>query len=164
MSKYTKVNNPKTNRDNFGCIPAIAELGTEKAPIYLFEGEHFGGGAGKGTGFGSAHIWAAHAKDITSSGCKTVEEYIALYVKKGMPICDEGGFSRKTRVLAMRISGVIVVLEYRQTREGNLWSIVTAYKRNTALRAKELCKIIDCDCDGDGTNGKAEPEMKKTAE
>lgn len=141
MSKYTKIQHPKKNTFDFGFVPALDELGTERAPIYLFTGEHSGGGAGKGRGFGEAHILAAHAKDMQKAGCETVAEYIALFVKEGVPICSEGSYSSKTRVLAMRRSGTIVVLEYRETREEALWSIITAYKRPEALPAKELCKV-----------------------
>lgn len=163
MSRYTKINNPKTNEDHFGFIPEIPKLGTDGAYICLFEGEHSGPSKG-GRGFGEAHVMAAHATDIKIAGCKSVAEYLALFLTQGTPVCYEGGYQSQLRTLAMRRSGVIIVLEYRQQRGGSVWSVVTAFKRPEALQAEELCKIAkaapiqDAAPDHDADNSAAEEE------
>lgn len=142
MTKFIKIIHPVTNQDNFGFIPEIESLGTDQAPICLFKGEHFGPRTpGGGRGFGEAHILAAHSADITKANCGSVAEYLAKFLTEGTPVCTEGGFAKRKRTLAMRRSGVIVVLEYREQREGDVWSVVTAYKRPSPLPAEELCKI-----------------------
>lgn len=143
MGRNTKLINPVTGRFCFGVVPEIRSIGTERAPICLLKGFHVGGKAGQGSGFGEAHILEAHAKEVMVSGCASVGEYIARYVCPGVPVCSEGGYSRNERVIAMRHSGTIVVLEYRHGRDAPFWSIVTAYIRGRHLAAKQLAVIED---------------------
>jgi hypothetical protein len=111
------------------------------APIYLLEGEHFGGGAGIGRGFGEAHILAAHSHDLRRAKCQTVAQYLARTIVHDTPICSEANKSSKNRVIVMKTSGVIVVLEYRQAPKEEYWRVVTAYKRRKAIKAKEICRV-----------------------
>jgi hypothetical protein len=92
------------------------------------------------------HIEAAHGREIERSGCQTVAHYIAQHVYPGVPVCTEGGYSRRERVLAMRMKRAIVALEYRQDRTlGPYWSIITAYVRQNMLPAQQLAVIEACD-------------------
>lgn len=137
---------PQTGKFCFGIVPELSDLATDRSPIYLLSGFHTGGGAGRGRGFGVAHIQAAHAKEIKNAKCSTVAEYIALNVLPGVPLCTEGGFSQRERILAMRMKRTIVALEYRQDRNlGNYWSIITAYVRGNMLPAQQLAVIEACD-------------------
>ena len=143
MGKNTKLINPVTGRFCFGMVPEIPSIGTERARICLLKGHHVGGKAGQGNGFGEAHILAAHSNEINAAKCTSVAEYIARHVFPGVPVCSEGGFSRRERIIAMRHSRTIVVLEYRRDRDAPFWSIVTAYIRGRHLPAKQLAIIED---------------------
>lgn len=147
MSKQQKLINPTTGTTCFGFVPAIHELDTERAPIYLLKGYHVGGGAGQGQGFGEKHILAAHRKEMAAARCKDVAEYVAKHVYAGVPVCHEGGFSSRKRVLAMRHKRAIVVLEYREAsrHQEAYWNVVTAYVRGNGLPAAELGSIEAAD-------------------
>lgn len=141
MGRSTRIKHPTNGSDCFGYIPEIPSLGTERAPIYLLEGFHIGGGAGRGRGFGVIHIEKAHAKELANSKCASVAEYVAQNVCSGVPICSEGGYTSRERVLAMRTKRAIVVMEYRQDRGGAYWSVITAYVRGSHLPARELAVV-----------------------
>lgn len=146
MGKSALVPSPNTGSFCFGVIPELAGLGTVRCPIFLLEGYHSGGGAGRGSGFGVLHIAAAHGQEITRSGRPSVAHYIAQNVFPGVPVCTEGGYSRRERVLAMRMKRTIVALKYRQDRKlGTYWSVITAYVRKNMLPAQQLAVIEACD-------------------
>lgn len=86
---------------------------------------------------------------MAAARCTDVADYIAKHVHAGVPVCHEGGFSSKTRVLAMRHKRAIVVLEYRSARgQEPYWSIITAYVRGNGLPAAELGVIEAADAVG----------------
>lgn len=145
MTKSTRIAHPTTGNFCFGIVPELSAIGTDRAPIFLLEGDHVGGGAGRGSGFGEKHIIAAHGTEIRKAGCNTVAEYIAKNVYAGVPVCTEGVYTRRERLLAMRMKRTIVALEYRQDRAlGPYWSVVTAYVRYNMVPARELGVIEAC--------------------
>lgn len=61
----------------------------------------------------------------------TNEVEVPLYVlgmlKSGTPLFHEGGSFRYERLLAVRSGAGTVIMELRQQRQGNIWTVVTAF-------------------------------------
>lgn len=136
MSKV-RVINPISNTDVFGIIPALTLnsqhdgiINTTQAPIHLVAGKHIG----PNSGFGVAHIWAEHKKEIIQAGF-TNQNDVPLYVQR---ILTSPGFIyfedrklKRVRVNAVRIVTGTVILEYVRTVVDKVemphWTIITAY-------------------------------------
>jgi hypothetical protein len=97
-----------------------------EGPILLASGHHWG----PNRGFGAAHIWAEHAKEMAKAGFGSSEEvphYVSQIVRLGTPLFFEGSQINRTRLLAVRSSAGTAILELRQQRDGAIWSVVTAF-------------------------------------
>jgi hypothetical protein len=105
-------------------------IATREAPIHLVEGKHFG----PNSGFGVAHIWAEHRKEITRAGFPN-QGLVPAYVQKILTtpglIYFEDRKLPKPRVNTVRITTGTVILEYVRTVIDKVktphWSVVTAY-------------------------------------
>lgn len=137
MGVNTKVINPTTQDHSFGTVPVLrlarknqSPVITLAAPIHLKEGKHFGPNAG----FGVQHIWAEHSIEIMAAGfmgLADVPAYVQRILNTPTLLYFEDRPGPRTRVNAVRIVTGTVILEYVQTKVGNVftpyWSVVTAY-------------------------------------
>jgi hypothetical protein len=119
---------PRTNSVSFGQIDILKldNLIFPSAPINLFSGRH----TGANKGFGAHHIWAEHQKEMARIGlnsCAEVPYFVERIVAPNTPVHFEGGSFRTTRLIAVRSSAGTAILEWRDQREGAVWSIVTAF-------------------------------------
>ncbi len=136
MSKI-KVISPLSNSDVFGIVPALnlnsqhkGIITTVDAPIHLVEGKHIG----PNSGFGVAHIWAEHMKEIIQSGFSArsdVPAYVQSILTAPGLIYFEDRKSARLRVNTVRIVTGTVILEYVRTVINKVetphWSVITAY-------------------------------------
>lgn len=102
-----------------GCIIPAGE-------IRLLSGKH----VGPHRGWGASHIWAEHQLEMRERGLHTYEEvpaYVSSIVKQGTPLFFEAGQIRQIRLMGVRSPTGTAVLEFRDRREGAIWSIITAY-------------------------------------
>jgi hypothetical protein len=122
------LKNPNTGTLVFAQIPALQLSGLRfpEAEAFLFLGKHLG----PSRGFGARHIWAEHRTEMGKAGFLE-EQDVALYVlsimRAGTPLIFEGASWRVTRVMAVRAAAGTAILEFREQREGAIWSVVTAY-------------------------------------
>lgn len=137
MGVNTKVINPTTQDHSFGTVPVLtlarknqSPVITLAAPIHLKEGKHIGANAG----FGVKHIWAEHSAEIVAAGFAGVADvpaYVQGILNTPTLLYFEDRPGPRTRVNAVRIVTGTVILEYVQTKVGNVltpyWSVVTAY-------------------------------------
>lgn len=136
MSKV-RVINPISNTDVFGIIPALTLnsqkdgiINTAQAPIHLVAGRHIG----PNSGYGVAHIWAEHEKEILQAGF-TSQNDVPAYVQRILTapglIYFEDRKIKRLRVNTVRIVTGTVILEYVRTVidkvETPHWTVVTAY-------------------------------------
>ena len=142
MSKV-RVLNPIDNTDIFGVIPALTlvskykgTIATVDAPIHLVEGKHIG----PNSGFGVAHIWAEHSKEIISAGYagrNLVPAYVQSILSAPAAIYFEDRQIARPRVNTVRIVTGTVILEYVRTRVQGVevphWSVVTAYSNTRTV-------------------------------
>lgn len=101
----------------------------EGGEIHLPEGRHFG----PNNGFGAAHIWAEHAKEMAKQGFQSHDEvpaYVASIVKQGTPLVFGGPLGRQVRLIAVRSRTGMAILELRMQRDALFWAVVTAYAGN----------------------------------
>ena len=89
---------------------------------------------GPNRGFGAAHIWAEHQKEMAQRGFfaeADVPSYVAAIVCVGTPLYFTAGDMRNTRLLAVRSATGMAVLEQHYLRDAVVvWSVVTAYSGN----------------------------------
>lgn len=122
------IPHPETGKLSFGVVPQ-AKSGPDTIPegdIQLRYGKH----NGPNSGFGAAHIWVEHRKEMEQAGFtskKDVPAYVALIVRAGSAIYYEGGYNRHKRVAVVRSSRGTAILELKDMHQGIIWSIVTAY-------------------------------------
>lgn len=144
MSKV-RVLNPINNTEVFGVVPALTLTSQHKgaiitrvAPIHLLEGKHIG----PNSGFGVAHIWAEHEREILQAGFATrndVPAYVQRILTAPGLIYFEDRKLKKPRVNAVRIVTGTVILEYVRTIINKVemphWTVVTAYsnQRNAGV-------------------------------
>lgn len=103
----------------------------EGGEIHLLEGRH----SGPNSGFGAAHIWAEHAKEMARQGLRSRDEvpaYVASIVKPGTPLVFGGPLGRQVRLIAVRSRTGMAILELRMQRDDLFWSVVTAYAGSKA--------------------------------
>jgi hypothetical protein len=122
------VLNPLTGLQWFGTVPSLRLSGimVPEAPILLPVGRHIG----PSKGFGVRHIWAEHRLEMERSGHKTeadVPLYVLSIIQVGTPLYFEGANWRQTRLMAVRSTSGTAVVEFRDRREGAIWSVVTAF-------------------------------------
>lgn len=136
MSKV-RVLNPIDNTDIFGAVPPLTLTSktkgvilTQAAPIHLLEGKHRGPNAG----FGVAHIWAEHRKEIVQDGFANiglVPAYVQGILTAPGLIYFEDRILRRSRVNTVRIVTGTVILEYIRTVVDKVetphWNVITAY-------------------------------------
>ena len=120
--------NPTTGTPVFGIVPRLQLSGLiyREAPIHLLPGKHIG----PNRGFGAAHIWAEHPKEMAQAGYSRFGEvpaYVAGIIKPGTRLYFEGSSWRTTRLLAVRTATGTCILEFRDQRGGATWSVVTAF-------------------------------------
>lgn len=120
--------NPLSGNYIFGEIDALnlGGINTERCPIHLLPGKHIG----PNRGFGANHIFAEHSKEMADLGLYTitdVPQFVCNIVQTGTPLYFEGASWTVTRVLAVKTSHGTAILEYKDRRDGAIWSIVTAF-------------------------------------
>jgi hypothetical protein len=120
--------NPVSGLETFGVVPKIKLNGVEfeNTSIRLFWGRHIG----PNKGFGARHIWAEHKREMERAGFTQecdVANYVLSILQPGTPIFYEGAGWRNTRLMAVRSAKGMVILEYRERREGPVWAVVTAF-------------------------------------
>jgi hypothetical protein len=118
----------RTNSPVFGHINNLILDRREypSAPICLFAGRH----TGANKGFGAVHIWEEHKKEMAKSGLNSYElvpVFVENIVCPNTPVHFESGNFRNTRLIAVCNRFGTAILEWREMREANLWSVVTAY-------------------------------------
>ena len=123
-----QIPHPHNGGMSFGQVPRMVSRGfiIEAGHIHLLGGKHLG--ANKG--YGAAHIWAAHAKEMAARdfiGYEDVPAYVASIVRTGTQLFFGSGDFRKTKLIAVRATMGTAVLELRDQREPLFWSVVTAY-------------------------------------
>ena len=94
--------------------------------VRLLSGRH----VGPNRGWGAAHIWAEHQSEMQKVGFGAYEDvpaYVATIVRVGTPLFFEGANMRKIRLMGVRAATGTAILEFRDRREGPIWSIVTAF-------------------------------------
>lgn len=99
--------------------------------IRLSRGRHHG----PNKGYGACHIWAEHQAEMAVHGLNSLRDvpcYVALIIKEGTPLYYEGGSYRHMRLTAVQSTYGMAVLEFKDRREGPIWSVVTAYSRTRA--------------------------------
>ena len=85
---------------------------------------------GPNKGFGVRHIWAEHQSDMDKAGYQSkfdVPLYVLGIIQTGTPLYFEGANWQVTRLMAVRSARGTAILEFRDRREGPLWTIVTAF-------------------------------------
>jgi hypothetical protein len=122
------VPNPITGLPVFGIVPKLRLFGNDlsEAPILLPLGRHIG----PNRGYGVRHIWAEHQVEMHRIGLMTeadVPHYVLSIVKTGTPLYFEGSSWRQTRLMAVRSETGTAVVEFRDRREGSVWTVVTAF-------------------------------------
>jgi hypothetical protein len=120
--------NPGTGLCSFGVVPGLklAGLVLAEAEIHLPMGRHIG----PNRGFGVRHIWAEHRIEMVQAGFHSEAEvplYLLEIVQAGTPLFFEGASWHQTRLMAVRSARGTAVIEFRDRREGPVWSVVTAF-------------------------------------
>ena len=114
---------------SFGTLPKMRAPGQTlpAGEIRLFRGRH----TGPNRGFGAAHIWAEHRREMAALGFDAYEDvadFVAMIVRAGTPVYFGDQDWRSLRVMAVRSRTGTAILEHRESRDGDgYWSIVTAY-------------------------------------
>ena len=84
-------------------------------------------------GFGIKHKEAEHLKEIRELGFISVIDYVkAIIVENAKIFYEFSDLRGHHRPLILKSSIGIVVLESKNTSEGIVYSVVTAYRRNNA--------------------------------
>jgi hypothetical protein len=76
------------------------------------------------------HIWAEHRLEMQRAGYakeSDVPLYVLVIVQAGTPLFFEGASWQQTRLMAIRSAKGTAVIEFRERREGPVWSVVTAF-------------------------------------
>ena len=120
--------NPHTGLYSFGTVPGLKLSGIwlPETQIHLPVGRHIG----PNKGFGARHIWAEHQFEMQKAGFDSelaVPLYVLGIIQAGTPLYFEGASWQNTRLMAVRSARGTAILEYRERREGPIWTIVTAF-------------------------------------
>lgn len=127
----TRLINPNSGHEAFGRVPACKsrKIILPAGLIYLTAGRHIG----PNKGFGAAHIWAEHAKEMEAAGFPTLEEipgYVATIICGGTPLLYEGGNIKSTRLIAVRGVSGTAILEQHGQADSAFWVVITAFSAN----------------------------------
>lgn len=128
----TLVLHPTNGTYYFGMIPEkrIRGILIPGAPIVLKRGKHSGRG-----GFGVAHIWARHERELRLKGHDGIDDvprYVADIVRPGSAVFCEFERIRDMRVTVVRTSTGVAVLEHKDMGEDPHYSVVTAFAQRNA--------------------------------
>lgn len=112
----------------FGVVPEMNSRGViiPSGGIRLLSGKH----RGPNRGFGAQHIWAEHAAEMERKGFHGYDEvpaYVAHIIQNGTPLYFGGESWNRVTVMAVRASSGVAILDYKDRRDGAIWSVVTAY-------------------------------------
>jgi hypothetical protein len=114
------------NSLDFAVFPHIAHplRDFDRAPVRLQEGN------GR---WGLRHVELAHAPEIERLKMDAVA-FISQVVKPGSPIyCEFDSFKASQRTQAINLRIGTVILEYKGTRNGSFYTIITAFSRKQPL-------------------------------
>jgi hypothetical protein len=123
---------PLTHPQNGGvCFGNVVEMNSRgiiipAGEIRLASGKHHG----PNRGWGAAHIWAEHAREMEKRGFLTYEDvpaYVARIIRQGTHLYYDGAHMRQTRLMGVRTPVGMAVLEFRNQRDEPIWSVVTAF-------------------------------------
>ena len=120
--------NPRTGSYSFGTVPGLKLSGVSlpETQIHLPVGRHIG----PNKGFGVRHIWAEHQFEMAKVGYLNeldVPLYVLGIIQVGTPLYFEGASWQNTRLMAVRSARGTAIMEFRDRREGPVWTIVTAF-------------------------------------
>lgn len=131
MSSNALIEHPKGGY-TFGTIPGTLSHGLPGGDLYLKFGVH----RGPQKGFGLAHIWEAHGKDLERLGYAKqddVARYVADIIRVNTPIYCEFSSLKNVRVAILRSSVGLLIAEHRPLQGMPLvYSVITAYPRKQA--------------------------------
>jgi hypothetical protein len=128
------LTNPTSGTYSFGYIEEakVSGIVIPGGTIYLKTGEH----RGPNRGYGAAHIWAEHSKEMASAGFTSFEEvphFVASIVQPGSRLYFEVSQMRgDTRVSVVRSANGTAILQHKGTLGNPSYSIVTAYLKARA--------------------------------
>jgi hypothetical protein len=128
------LQNPLTGKSSFGYIEEIRVSGViiPGGVVHLKQGEH----RGPNRGFGAAHIWAEHAKEMLSVGFGSQDQvpaFVASIIQPGSRVYYEAAQLRGgKRVSVVRSATGMAVLEHKGTWGNPTYSVVTAYLKTKA--------------------------------
>ena len=112
----------------FGEVPEMNSRGIilKAGGIILTAGRHIG----PNRGFGAAHIWIEHEREMAKLGLTNsaqVPEFVAMIIQVGTPLFFGGDSMRSPRLMAVRAATGMAILEFRERRMDPVWSVVTVY-------------------------------------
>lgn len=112
----------------FGKVPEMNIRGIiiPSGDIRLIPGKHVGPNKGRG----AEHIWSEHQREMHKKGFVRYEDvpaYVASIIVVGTKLYFEGGQIRQVRLMAVQSQRGVAILEHRTPRDGEFWSIITAY-------------------------------------
>jgi hypothetical protein len=125
------LKHPISGQSSYGFIEAYNARGVSipSGKIYLKDGEHWG----PNNGYGAAHIWAEHEKELRVVGFNSLEAvpaFVASIVQPGSFVYFESARMRGgQRVSIVRSKNGMAILEYKGTRGNPNYSVVTAYPK-----------------------------------
>ena len=125
---------PNTGTISFGFVPEINSRGyiLHSGEIRLQTGKHLG----VNRGWGAKHIWAEHQAEMAEKNLLTytdVPAYVALIIQTWTPLLyNFGRMGRNVRLLAVRSTVGMSVLEFKDRDDEPIWSVVTAYAKTRA--------------------------------
>jgi hypothetical protein len=119
---------PHNGGISFGQVPEMNNRGflILEGEIRLVSGKHIG----PNRGWGASHIWAEHRNEMAAKGFDTYQEvpnYVASIVNVGTRLFFSNDNMRNVRLMAVRSTSGTAILEFKDRREGPIWSVVTAY-------------------------------------
>jgi hypothetical protein len=130
--------NPNTGTSVFGRLEEMRAPGVilPAGRIYLKAGEHYG----PNHGYGGAHIWAEHAKEMASVGFmqeKDVPAFVATIVCPGAQVFYEANRMRgNQRVSVVRSANGTAILQFVGTLGVPRYFVITAFKNAKAHGTK----------------------------
>lgn len=90
----------------------------EAAPVRLQRGNE---------SWGATHIQKFHAHEFLAL---SVESFVALILKIGVPVhCEFEGLKGEQKALAVNARAGTAVVQYKRTKQGNFYTVITAFAR-----------------------------------
>lgn len=129
----TLLKHPTQDTYIFGYIAEKNSRGViiPKGPIHLKSGKH----NGPNKGFGAAHIWAEHRREMEVRG-HTMREHVPAYVAEivcpgASVFCEFENMSKWQKLAVIRTAIGTAILQYVASKEAH-YSVVTAFARKNA--------------------------------